>query len=163
MTPMALLAVLVAFSAQSGDATFTGAEVTGSEVTAATMEVDLEVALRGSGGPVVVHLLLPGEPEHVSPLARRSDTRWGALLELRRADWTVVFEDVDSGAVSEEMTLTDIGLDPALLGITPAGHAPPIEDDSSPALAAAIATFVGLVTWYAVWTLLRQRPGRHKS
>lgn len=159
---MALLAVLLTFFAQSGDATFAGAEVSGSEITAATMEVDVEVALHGSEGPVVVHLLLPGEPEQVRPLSHRSETGWGALLELRRADWTVVFEDVDSGVVSEEVTLTGIGLDPALLGILPNPSDPPYEGDSSSAEAAAIATFVGLATLYVVWTLLRQRPGRHK-
>lgn len=160
---MAYLAVLVTFFAQSGDATFAGAEVSGSEVTAATMEIDVEVALRGSDGPVVVHLLLPGEAEETRPLVRRTDRRWGALLELRRADWQVVFEEVTSGAVSEERSLTELGLDPSLLGILPAGSAPSIDDDSSPALPAAIASFVGLVTLYAAWTLLRQRPGRHKS
>lgn len=159
---MAVLVILLALVAQTGDAAFTGAEVSGSEVSAATIEVDVAVTLRGSDGPVVVHLLLPGEAEQVSPLARRSDTRWGAMLELRRADWRVVFEDVGSGVVSEEMTLIDIGLDPALLGVLPAGSDPPVEEDSSPALPAAIATFVGLVTLYAVWTLLRHRPGRHK-
>lgn len=159
---MAVLVILLTLVAQTGDAAFTGAEVSGSEVSAATIEVDVAVTLRGSDGPVVVHLLLPGEAEQVSPLARRSDTRWGAMLELRRADWRIVFEDVGSGAVSEEMTLIDIGLDPALLGVLPAGNDPPVEEDSSPALPAAIATFVGLVTLYAVWTLLRHRPGRHK-
>lgn len=160
---MVFLAVLLTFFAQSGDATFAGAEVSGSEVTAATMEVDVEVALRGSEGPVVVHLLLPGEPEETRPLVRRTDRRWGALLELRRADWRVVFEEVTSGTVSEEKSLTELGLDPSLLGILPVERDPPVENDSSPALAAAIATFVGLVTLYAAWALLRQRPGRHKS
>lgn len=160
---MAYLALLLTFFAQSGDASFAGAEVSGSEVTAATMEVDVEVAVRGSDGPVVVHLLLPGEGEETKPLVRRTDRRWGALLELRRADWRVVFEEVASGAVSEEKSLTELGLDPSLLGVLPAGSDPPVDDDSSPALPAAVASFVGLVTLYAAWAVLRHRPGRHKS
>lgn len=96
-----------------------GAEVSGKEVSAATMEVDVAVTLAGSSGPLVVHLFLPGEPEQVRPLVERAGGRWGAILELRRADWHVVFEDVASGTLSPEASLTELGLDSALLGLGP--------------------------------------------
>lgn len=161
---MAFLVILLTFLAQSDDATFSGAEVSGSEATVATMEVDLEVALRGAEGPVVVHLLLPGETEQMKPLVRRNGGRWGALLELRRADWRVVFEEVTSGAMSEERSLTELGLDPSLLGILPPRSAPPPEENSSPALVAALATFAGLATLVGLVVFARFRQsGRHQA
>ncbi|MFP3914611.1 MAG: hypothetical protein ACLFWM_07025 [Actinomycetota bacterium] len=120
-----VLLLVVSLVAQTGEAAFTGVEVTGTERTAATIEVDISVSLLRSEGPVVIHLLLPGQREQVRPLVPRAGNRWGTLLELRRADWRVVFEDVSSGVLSEEASLTELGLDSRLLGVAPdPGRAP---------------------------------------
>lgn len=164
MASMPLLLALLFVTAQGSDAEFARAEVNGQESTSATMEVDLEVTLRGSEGPVVAHLVLPGERERAVPLVRRTDGRWGALLDLRRADWRVVFEDLAGGTVSDGATMTEMGLDPALLGHI-SGESPALPDDaSSGAWAAAFATFAGLTTLFAVWSVFggirRSRPPR---
>lgn len=149
---MLLVVALVSFLAASPTAEFTTPVVSGAESTAATMHVDLAVTLVASEGPVVAHLQLPGEPVEVHPLVERGDGRWGAMLEVRRADWHVVFEDVSGGLLSEQHTFTGLGLDPALLGVattigaTVAGPAPaPLK----PALlAGTVALLVGIATWY---------------
>lgn len=79
------------------------------------IEVELSVEVPAADGPVVVHLMLPGEDERTEALALRPGDRWSADLELRRANWTVVFEAVGSGRLSEPVTLADLGADPAIL------------------------------------------------
>lgn len=113
-----LAALLLALAEIGGG--FGGPTVTGTEATAATMEIDVSVVLDGSDGPVVVHLALPGETD-TRPLVNRNGETWGALLEVRRADWQVVFEDVATGELSNPLSLTELGLDPALLGTLPDG------------------------------------------
>lgn len=103
---------------------FEGAEVDGVGVDAATMEIEIAVTLTESSGPVIAHLVLGGEsPEPVALLGRGSG-RWGAIVEVRRADWHVVFEDVSTGALTKEASLTELGLDPVLLGPGPTTTAP---------------------------------------
>lgn len=113
-----VLTLLLALAEIGGG--FGGPAVTGTEATAATMEIDVSVVLDGSDGPVVVHLALPGETD-TRPLVNRNGETWGALLEVRRADWQVVFEDVATGELSDPLSLTELGLDPALLGTLPGG------------------------------------------
>lgn len=128
---MAVAIALLLVLAQ-GAADFGAAGVSGSEATAATMEIDLFVILNDSDGPVVAHLLLPGEPDEVKPMLKRGGREWGTILEVRRADWRVVFEDVAGGVLSEEMSLTELGLDAALLGVAERPTPPPTPLASPP-------------------------------
>lgn len=109
---------------------FGGATVGGTETTATTMEIDLSVALPGSAGPVLAHLVLPGETRTV-PLVDRGRGTWGVLVEVRRADWAVVFEDVITGELSDALSLTRLGLDPALLGGLPSAAPTGERDDAA--------------------------------
>ncbi len=119
-----LLAAVLLVAVELGPG-FDGAEVTGTETSAATMEIEVTVGVSRSRGPVIAHLIAPGSAPEMVPLVDRSAGRWGAIIEVRRADWRVVFEDVPSGALSEEVSLTELGLDPALLGsVTSARPAP---------------------------------------
>lgn len=143
----ALLAVILA-AVELGTA-FGGAAAEGSELTAATMEVEIVVSLSDSDGPVIAHLGLPGEPATTRAMAMRGPGRWGTILELRRADWRVVFEDVATGDLSEEASLTDLGLDPALLGLLP-GQEPEAPEPTAPSppwgwLVAALVALVAAV------------------
>lgn len=109
---------------------FGGATVGGTETTTTTIEIDLSVTLSGSDGPVLVHLVLPGETQTL-PLVDRGGDTWGMLVEVRRADWLVVFEDVATGELSDSLSLTEMGLDSALLGARP-GETRPVERDTAP-------------------------------
>lgn len=158
------LAVVLLLVAASSGVRFVSPQASAERATDDTMEVELSVSLAGSDGPVVAHLVLPGEEPEARPLMDRGGGVWGSTFELRRADWRVVFEDVSSGVLSEEHSLTGMGLDPAVLGITP----PSTAEDSGgavppPALAAALAA--GVVVFLAVlaWRLTpRQLPPRRR-
>ncbi|CAN5879891.1 hypothetical protein BH23ACT5_BH23ACT5_05370 [soil metagenome] len=109
----ALVALIVAV-AELG-AGFGGAVATGSELSETTMTVELEVTVALRDGPVVAHLRTPGRAWVAHPLVDQRDGTWATALELRRADWLVVFEAVGTGALTEPVNLTELGLDPGLL------------------------------------------------
>lgn len=121
----------------------------GSEAGPEELAIDISVLLDVSEGPVVMHLNHPGEEEAMEPLQNRGEGRWGTRLELPRADWRVIFEDVNTGTLSDEFSLTDLGVDRAFFGAATGS------DDSEPlavrlvlpvlALAAA-----ALILWFAV-------------
>ena len=109
--------LLVAF--QLGNAP-TDAVVVGSEASASTMEIDLEVSAP-PGGSVVAHLIEPGgAPQLTVALRERSPGRYGGITEVRRVDFVVVFEALGLvDAQSEPARLTALGLDRAILGALP--------------------------------------------
>jgi hypothetical protein len=115
------------------------------------------VTLSRSEGPVVVHLLLPGEEEEVKPLVPRGEGRWGVLIELRRADWQVVFEDVATGEISSELSLTELGLDRALLAEPAGGEEMEQSDAPSVIPSLLLAAAAAIVTGAAIWTAGRNR------
>lgn len=123
---------------------------TGSEMTAETLAIDISVLLDVSEGPVVMHLFLPGEEEETKALLDRGGGHWGTQLELLRANWRVVFEDLNTGAVSEEFSLTDLGVDRTLFGHASGEESEPLAVRLVlPALllAAAAVIATGAVVW----------------
>jgi hypothetical protein len=96
------------------------ARASARQLTATTMELELEVAGAGEGS-VIAYLIEPGGDQQTVPLPDRGDGRFGIVIEVRRVDYVVVFELLgDSPARSEPHLLTDLGLDPTILGILPA-------------------------------------------
>jgi hypothetical protein len=168
---MSVVLVLLLALAEIGGG-FGGPAVTGTEATAATMEIDVSVVLDGSDGPVVVHLALPGETT-TRPLVNRNGETWGALLEVRRADWQIVFEDVATGEISNPLSLTELGLDPALLGSLPGGTPPGERDTATTSmawgwLAAAVLAGGGAIALASAGRrkprhLRRRRTSRHTT
>ena len=153
------LAVVLVLVAASAGSQFVSPRASADGVTNGTMAVDLSVTLSGSDGPVVAHLMLPGQEPEVTPLIDRGGGEWGMTLDLRRADWLVVFEDVSSGVLSEEWALTSMGLDPSVLGIVPpAAAAEPRSRVPPPAMAAAAAVAVVAFSAVVAWRLT---PRRH--
>lgn len=154
------LAILLAVAEIGGG--FGGASVGGTGTTGTTMEIDLSVTLSGSAGPVLAHLVLPGENQTV-PLVDRGRGTWEVLVEVRRADWLVVFEDVATGELSDSLSLTQLGLDSALLGGPPTATSAGERDSATTTpmawgwLAAAVLAGGGAVALVVVG---RRRP-RH--
>jgi hypothetical protein len=103
--------VLVAALAVELGAGFLGGSVTGEPIDDTTIRVDLEVEVAPGEAPVVAHLALPGAEDRVEALVERAPGRWGAVIELRRADWRVVFESVSTGRLSRVVSLTALGLE----------------------------------------------------
>lgn len=153
MIRVAVMATLVVLAHGTGG--FHEPRVGAGDADGDRLEVDISVLLDVSEGPVVVHLFLPREEELI-PLVDRGGRRWGAVVELRRADWRVVFEDVATGVLSEQMSLTDLGLDRDLLGAS-AGR-----EESEPAAMAVLpalllAAAAAIITLAAVWASGRRR------
>ena len=92
---------------------FIGASATTEEVDAGTVLVELVVEVEAGGGPVVAHLRLPGEAQLTTALVQRRQGVWGGFLELRRAEWRVVFESLSTGRLSRPVTLSELGVDVA--------------------------------------------------
>lgn len=99
-------------------APFGAASASGEPTPAGTIEVELEVEAGGEGS-VVAHIVDPGNEQQTVSLAERGGNRFGGFVELEPGDFVVVFEwlPADGPAVqSRPVTLTELGLDPALFG-----------------------------------------------
>lgn len=115
---------------------FGEARASATELTNATMEVDLEVEADPEA-VVVAHLIEPGGAQNTLPLVARSSGstslgRFGIRTEVRKVDYVVVFEVVgELPAQSQPLRLTDLGVEPALLGILPGSPTDPEEVSST--------------------------------
>ncbi|MEX0699985.1 MAG: hypothetical protein WD651_14755 [Acidimicrobiia bacterium] len=108
-----LLTVAVTVGGVFGDAS-----ASGRQRTAATIEVDLRVEV-GDAETVVAHVIEPGADQTTVPLVHLDGDVYGIIIELRKADHLVVFEALIDGVSSQSQPfhLTDLGLDPALIGV----------------------------------------------
>lgn len=109
---------------------FGEASATGRQLTSATIEVDLSVEAEDAEA-VVAHLIEPGADQRTVPLVDRGGGRFEIVIELRKVDYVVVFEVVGPALSSESqpLRLTELGLDPAVIGVLPA--TPTTEPDIS--------------------------------
>jgi hypothetical protein len=90
--------------------------------------MELEITVEGpASASVVAHLVEPGGEQQTVAMAERSPGAFGAVVEVRRLDYVVVFEVVDRAAQSTPIRLTDLGVDPELVGSAPG--APPTTGD----------------------------------
>jgi hypothetical protein len=159
MGPMFLLLIASLWLAQAS-VEFGDAEVNGVEITETTLQLAISVAVYGSDGPVVAHLILPGQAPEVRPLVEMSGGRWGTTLDLRKADWRLVFEDVTSGALSAEASLTELGLDPTLLGRGLPDEAESDAPTAAPATGSWLWLALAVVAAVLALVLYRRRPAR---
>lgn len=98
---------------------FGRARASGIELSGATMELDLEVEADPEA-VVVSHLIEPGGEQKTVPLVARSSGVFGIRTEVRKIDYVVVFEVVGGlAAQSQPVRLTELGIQPGLLGIVP--------------------------------------------
>jgi len=113
-----LLAVMLLATVELGGI-FGTAGVSGRALTAATIEIDLQVEAPADA-TVVAHLIEPGGTQRTVALAQRASGVYGGIVEIPIIDYLVVFEVVGSNGVqSQPLRLTELGLDPALLGRSP--------------------------------------------
>lgn len=90
------------------------------QLTAATIELNLEVVGAGDAS-LVAYLIEPGGEQQTVPLPARGEGRFGIVIEVRRVDYVVVFESLaDPPIQSAPHLLTELGVDPAVLGVLPA-------------------------------------------
>jgi hypothetical protein len=161
MTLAAVLAAIV-LGGPFGEATVEGAE-RGSGI-----RVNFEVSVGGSPAAVVVHVVNPGETQETVSLTDRGGGRWGSVADLDLINYVAVFEVLyadGAGELSDPVTLLDLGLDPAVLGM---GEVTVVEDDEedrplSPATLrwgwGAVALVAVALALLAVWAMGdRARP-----
>ncbi len=141
---------------------FGEASATGRQATAATIEVDLTVEA-SDADTLVAHLIEPGADQRTVPLVDRGGGVYGIIIELRKADYVVVFEALKAGVSTQSppFSLTDLGLDPALIGVVPVipTTAPEISFDTEMwgwAGLGLAALALALLAWWAL-------PDRTKS
>ena len=92
-----------------------------------TIELNVEVEAHDEA-TVVAHLIEPGGTQETLPLASRGEGVFGVRTEVAKTDYLVVFESIEGSMASQSqpLRLTDLGVDPALVGIL---TAPPTDDE----------------------------------
>lgn len=122
-TTLAVLLAAIVLGGPFGEATVEGAE------RGAGIRIDFEVAVGGSPVAVVVHVVNPGDTQETVSLTDRGGGKWGSVADLDLINYVAVFEALyadGASEVSDPVTLLDLGLDPAVLGM---GEVTVVEDD----------------------------------
>jgi hypothetical protein len=83
-----------------------------------TIQLDLGVEA-DEDAAVVAHLIEPGGTQVTIPLSSRGIGVFGISTEVRKTDYLVVFEALQGSLASQSQPfrLTDLGVDPALVGV----------------------------------------------
>ncbi|MGQ0849775.1 MAG: hypothetical protein ACT4OP_11790 [Actinomycetota bacterium] len=119
MAGVTIVAAAAAAGVDLGGA-FGMATASARPLSATTMELDLEVEA-DSEATVVAHLIEPGAGQQTFPLVERTEGIFGVVIEVRRIDYVVVFEALQESlsAQSQPVILSELGVDPAVLGMLP--------------------------------------------
>lgn len=150
------LAVLLLVASVELGGIFGAAEASGRALSASTLELELSVEAPANG-TVVAHLIEPGGSQRTVALAERSPGLYGGFVEIPPIDYLVVFEAVGSvGVQAPPLRLTELGLDPALLGrspIAPTTTAPGLSPETRRWGWLGLGLAAAALTALAVWTL----------
>lgn len=147
---------------------FADAEVSGRELSTTRMEIEIQVEIDDSaGGSVAAHLVDPGGSQDTIALRERSPGLYGGFAEVRRIDYLVIFEVLgeDPDRTSEAVRLTDLGLDPLLVGRVLEGGDPVPDDETDESVPIGWlglgVTAAGLALGLVVFAVLPRsdRPG----
>jgi hypothetical protein len=158
-----MVAAAVVLGGGLGEATAVATSASSGSIT-----VEVTVSAPPTEGPLIAHFLLPAGAGPRLALDPGPDRAWTGSVEVRRADWRVVFEDVSTGALSQAVSLTELGVAPEALVpeglvIPPAGEGPSplwlvVAAASSAAAAVLLAGSRGVNPRH-----LRRRPRRRRS
>lgn len=150
------LTAAVVLGGDFGVASATGEPAVGNRVL-----VNLEVEVLVSADVVVAHLIQPGSDQETISLAGDSAGIFRGAATVPKADIVVVFEAVrgpGNSALSSPTTLTELGLDRALLGdlvppIEASTPSEPSEGIGGPLLLAILSGVLSLalLAWW-VWS-----------
>lgn len=133
---MALAAVLLSAAPALAIPTDEGVELGGvfgravasaTSLSSDTIQLDLEVEA-DEDAALVAHLIEAGGTQETIPLSSRGNGVFGIRTEVRKTDYLVVFEALEGSLASQSQPfrLTDLGVDPALVGVL---TVPTIDDD----------------------------------
>ncbi len=162
------LALVIVLAQAAGG--FTDAKAEGEPAGDGRITVELSVRT-APGGVVAAHLLDTEGTQTTVAMVEATSGFYTAITEIGLVDMVVVFEAVSTPSFSSTaLTLTEMGLDPALLGMTgpPRDDGSLVEDGPSGRnpwwLALAALTVAGATA--AGWALRRSTGpsrGRHRA
>jgi len=145
---------------------FGNATASAKDLTSATIELDLGVQADGDV-TVVAHLIEPGGAQETLPLASRGAGIFGIRTEVRRIDYVVVFEAIEGSLASQSqpLRLTELGVDPAILGVLTVSPTQPeeISDSTRQWGWAGLGLAAGALTLLAFWALPDRRRRAQES
>ena len=97
---------------------FGHAVASATSLSSDTIQLDLEVEA-DEDAALVAHLIEPGGTQETIPLSSRGTGVFGIRTEVRKTDYLVVFEVLEGSLASQSQPfrLTDLGVDPALVGV----------------------------------------------
>ncbi|HUP16627.1 MAG TPA: hypothetical protein VM848_11335 [Acidimicrobiia bacterium] len=106
---------------------FGRAVASATSLSSDTIQLDLGVEA-DEDAALVAHLIEPGGTQETIPLSSRGIGVFGIRTEVRKTDYLVVFEALEGSLASQSQPfrLTDLGVDPALVGVL---TLPPTEDE----------------------------------
>lgn len=98
---------------------FGRAEASGTQISSSQIELRLSVEAE-PGEAVIAHLIEPGGEQQALPIPEVSAGVYRIVVDARKINYIVVFELLRSGAEiqSEPYLLTELGVEPAVLGIS---------------------------------------------
>jgi hypothetical protein len=125
-----------------------------------TIQLDLEVEA-DEDAALVAHLIDPGGTQETIPLSSRGTGVFGIRTEVRKTDYLVVFEALEGSTASQSqpVRLTDLGVDPALVGVL---TLPPSEEEEISEATrqwgwAGLGLAAAALTLVALWALPDRR------
>ncbi len=106
---------------------FGHAVASATSLSSDTIQLDLAVEA-DEDAAVVAHLIEAGGTQETIPLPSRGPGVFGIRTEVRKTDYLVVFEALEGSLASQSQPfrLTDLGVDPALVGVL---SVPPTDDE----------------------------------
>ena len=125
-----------------------------------TIQLELEVEA-DEDAALVAHLIDPGGSQETIPLSSRGTGLFGIRTEVRKTDYLVVFEALEGSLASQSQPfrLTDLGVDPALLGVLtlPTSDAEEISASTRQWGWAGLGLAATALTLVALWALPDRR------
>jgi hypothetical protein len=139
---------------------FGHAVATATSLSSDTIQLELEVEA-DEDAALVAHLIDPGGTQETIPLSSRGTGVFGIRTEVRKTDYLVVFEALEGSLASQSQPfrLTDLGVDPALVGVLtlPASEEEEISAATQQWGWAGLGLAAAALTLVALWALPDRR------
>lgn len=136
---------------------FDAAAAEATVVDRSTVEIAVSVSAQ-AGSSVVVHAVDPGGEQRTVAMLEVTPGVYRTRFTTRPLDLVVIFEHLESGAQSDPVRLTTLGVAPELVGVLGVPTPPQSESDGSSWGWLAIALAAASLSALAFWTLGARRP-----
>jgi hypothetical protein len=140
---------------------FGRAVASATSLSSDTIQLDLEVEA-DEDAALVAHLIEAGGTQETIPLPSTGTGVFGIRTEVRKTDYLVVFEALEGSLASQSQPfrLTDLGVDPALVGVLtlpPSAEDDELSDTTRQWGWAGLGLAAAALTLVALWALPDRR------